>query len=49
MKISIITDISVLQFYKYIKYIKDILIDILEKKSIDLKLLKTHKNIKKTS
>ena len=32
MKISIITDISVLQFYKYIKYIKDILIDILEKK-----------------
>ena len=29
MKISIITNISVLQFYGYIKYIRDILMDIL--------------------
>ena len=32
MKISVITDISVLRFYRYIEYIGDILTDILEKK-----------------
>ena len=32
MKISVITDISVLRFYRYIEYIRDILTDILEKK-----------------
>ena len=31
MKISVITDISVLRFYGYIGYIIDILTDILEK------------------
>ena len=54
MKISVITDISVFRFYGYIGYIGDIL-DISEiywwifwkKISIGLKLLKTHKNIKK--
>ena len=34
MKISIITDISVLRFYGYIGYIRDISMDILEKKYI---------------
>ena len=32
MKISVITDISVLRFYRYIEYIGDILTDILKKK-----------------
>ena len=31
MKISVITDISVLQFYGYIGYIEDKSVDILEK------------------
>ena len=32
IKISVVTDISVLRFYRYIEYIGDILTDILEKK-----------------
>ena len=32
MKISVIIDILILQFYRYIRYIEDILVDILEKK-----------------
>ena len=34
MKILVITDISVLWFYDYIRYIGDISMDILEKKYI---------------
>ena len=50
MKISVITDVSVLRFYRYIGYIGDISADILEKKiSISLKLIKIYKNIRKTS
>ena len=46
MKISVITDILVLRFYGYIGNVS---IDILEKISVSLKLLKNHENIKKTS
>ena len=45
MKISVITDISVLWFYGYIE---DISMDILEKISINLKFSKTHGYIRKT-
>ena len=38
MKISVITDISVLQFYRYIGYIGDISADILEKNIDKLKI-----------
>ena len=52
-KISVITDISVLRFYGYIGYISDIseiYRRIFWKKiSVDLKLLKTHGNARKTS
>ena len=44
MKISVIMDISVLQFYGYIG---DISANILEKISVGLKLLKTHGNARK--
>ena len=52
MKISVITDISVLRFYGYIGYIGDIFGYIggyFGKKYWCLKLLKTHENVKKTS
>ena len=42
MKISVITDISVLRFYEYIGYIEDISIDILTQK-----INKNYENIKK--
>ena len=42
MKISIITDISIFQFYGYIRYISEYF-DI---KYSDRKLIKTYKNIK---
>ena len=46
MKISVITDISVLWFYEWIEYIDGYF----EKKiSIGLKLIKIYKNIIKTS
>ena len=61
IKISIITDISIFRFYRYIGYIGDISVDIL-KKNIDklkiifwkkilvsLKLLRTRENVRKTS
>ena len=38
MKISVITDISVLWFYEYIWYIRDILVDILGKNIDKLKI-----------
>ena len=38
MKISVTTDISVLQFYGYIRYIGDISADILEKNIDKLKI-----------
>ena len=40
MKISVITDISVLRFYGYIGYIGDISADILEKNIGKLKIVK---------
>ena len=46
MKISIITDILVLWF---IGYIEDISMNILKKISINLKLIRIYKNIRKTS
>ena len=47
IKILVITDISILRFYGYIG---DISTDILKKKiSINLKLIKIYKNIRKTS
>ena len=47
MKISVITNLSVFQFYGYIK---DILTDILEKKKLDsLKSIKTYENVEKNS
>ena len=49
MKISVITDISVFQFYGYIEYIEDISTNILKKKIGSLKLIKTYENIKKNS
>ena len=45
MKILIITDISVFQFYRYIGYI----IDILEKNLGSLKLINSYENIEKNS
>ena len=40
MKISVITDISVFQFYRYIEYIGDISVDILKKNIGKLKIVK---------
>ena len=46
MKILVITNISILQFYGYVGYI---LVDILKKKIlIGLKLIKIHRNVRKT-
>ena len=43
-------DISVLKFYKYIEYIKEISIDILTQNINEWKLIKkNHKNIRKNS
>ena len=42
--------ISILRIYRrYIGYIGDISVDILEKNMVNLKLLKTHENVRKTS
>ena len=40
------TDISVLQFYGYIEYIRDISMDILTQ-MVDQKVIKSHGNVKK--
>ena len=47
MKISVITDISVLRFYEYIGYIENISIDILTQNIGDVKINKNSENIKK--
>ena len=47
MKISVITDISVLWFYEYIGYIENISIDILTQNIGDVKINKNSENIKK--
>ena len=49
MKISIITDILVLWFYRYINYIGDISTDILIQNIDDIKINENSKNIKKNS
>ena len=49
MKISVIMEISVFRFYRYIEYIGDILEDILKEKiTVDKKLIKIHGNVRKT-
>ena len=45
MKISVITDISVLWFYEYIGYIENISIDILTQNIGDVKINKNSENI----
>ena len=45
MKISVITDISVLRFYEYIGYIENISIDILTQNISDVKINKNSENI----
>ena len=44
---SIITDILVLRFYGYIRYIGEISMNILTQNIDEPKLIKTHENIKK--
>ena len=48
IKISVIMDISILPFYGYIRYIGDILVDILTQNIDELKIdKKNYKNVRK--